>query len=257
MDERVAFRLDELEARSAFRAWCAAQEAGPPDLSNGVTDVTLRPVWAPFWRVDVAASIRWTGQRGALRPGPGDLLADESYDWVDANGQIAVAEVAWIPAGDAEAPRSRRPTRGAPKPAPDGVLDEPIQVTAADIRQRTDQIIHDAVERGTRTPNGRTRITSVVQDSRMVTPELVAWPLWRGTWRFRHKDRELIVDGSTGEVFARRPGVAPARPMGDLLLAGALVVAAVAVAGYSLPAAGGFLLAAALLIGVRRWSRLR
>lgn len=252
MDERVAFRIDEGGATALFRAWCREGV----DITEGVSDLSWMPTWVPFWRVDIAASVRWQGTRGRLRPGANDLLADASYDWTPAQGQVAVAEVAWVHASSADTPRSRRAARGQPIPTPPRAIDEPATVSFEEIRGRADDLIREAVERSTRANGAVTRLEALHHDSRMVTPELVGWPTWHGTYRYGSRTRTVTVDGCTGELSGRRPTPEKTHP-GTWVALAALAVVGIAATTVSVPA-GAALVLAAVALGARiAWRRKR
>ncbi len=225
----LPFRIDEPQARQAFRDWTRRLWLAPGGLKRYARDDhPVRGVYIPYWTFDCRTISAYRGERGD------DYWVTESF-WTRQGGRSVrrtrrVRRTRWSPAAgvvrldfdDVLAQASQTLPRrcaerldpwdlAALKPYSDAYLSgfesESYQIDLAEGFAEACRKMDGAIEAAVRRDIGgdHQRIHNVRTQREDVTFKHILLPIWISAYRFRDRSYRFLVNGRTGEVQGERP----------------------------------------------------
>jgi DNA-directed RNA polymerase subunit RPC12/RpoP len=212
------------------RAWLGRDLFAPDDLTKLARDSRLQPVYVPFWRFSLSATIVWRAQTSSgrnkawkwedgettffyddfLQPGaralPADLLS--AVGPFDLSGLVRYQPefLAGWPAGSYDVPLAQAS----------------LDTRAAIVRDASKKLWSKAV------PGAHIATLQVLRtEFSGQTFQLALLPVWVGAYQYRGKTYRVLVNGQTGKVAGDRPADRLKVAMLLVLVAAALLPLAV------------------------------
>jgi hypothetical protein len=219
----LPFALDKAAAQRVFAQWIASRWFAPNALKATVREADgVKGVYVPWWTYDAATITTYRGERGThrtvreSRPGGAGEITRTVTDWSGASGAVPVAFDDILVVGSPSIPahlarvldrwdlaRLRPPTDEVFAGFQVEVYRRDLEEGFGDARQRMEGTIDSAIRRDIGGDAQRIHAKQTVVDD--VRFKHLLMPVWIGSYRFRGKAYQVVVNGQSGEVEGDRP----------------------------------------------------
>ena len=204
----IPMRLTAVEIAERVRTWLGRDFFAPDDLTKLARNSRLHPVYVPFWRFSLTATLFWRAQtaRGS----------DKRWRWEDGETTffyddflqpgahaLPVDLLSAVGPFDLSGLVRFRPEFLAGWPA--GSYDVPLSQASLDMRAG---VVRDASKKlwSKAIPGAHIATLQVLRpEYSSQTFQLVLLPVWVGAYKYRGKIYRVLVNGQTGKVAGDRP----------------------------------------------------